>query len=100
MLLAQAATVATGLDWAQFGIAGAMLGVMSAYIWHLTKQNREIADNNNATNEKVATANNETSEKITDKFIELQKESNATSVELHKLHNQALEQIRQQGRQA
>lgn len=65
MLIAQAATAPamTIGDWTQFGLGGAVIFIMSWYIWHQTKDH-------NRTLESVSKASNATATEITNKFIE------------------------------
>lgn len=71
MLIAQAAAAPamTIGDWAQFGLGGAVIFIMSWYIWHQTKAHTLANREHNQTIESISTASNATATEITNKFI-------------------------------
>ena len=93
MIVAQAAAAA-GVDWAQFGLAGSVIGALFALLLFFINAYRgdikTITDKQDATIERVTLRHDTTAREISDKFAALHTKQ---SDDFSRLHRETLERL-------
>lgn len=71
-VLAQAQGVgSSGFPWAEFGLAGAVIGALFLFIWKVLADHKEERKQWRESIEKISTSHDGTTKEMSDKFIAL-----------------------------